>query len=278
MDLQFLEAFKPDGDALLRRISPHVDDAVLDLIADQDPVGGAVRRASFIGALRNLRDGGPLMKQSDFASWDEFYDQDVTDFLQSCWFAEPDTDVKKPPWHGTRGHWTRAFASAVLLRSYADVEVRMSVPDNYNDPMIQLIESLRRLDAGFEAETMAALAWFIVHAETADGWNEIGHNQRAFAGIGILSLAADSGNMVPHDTVMKLSDWLIAEEERAFDGWAEGVGNFPHHWLFRASYTDMHREKWMAIGAELAACNVTGPCGDAVRGIGQRLSGQTPMS
>jgi len=277
MDLQFLEAFKPDGDALLRRISPHVDDAALELIADQDPIGSDSRRASFISALRKLRDGGPLMKQSDFASWDEFFDQDVTEFLQASWFAEPDTDRNKPPWRGTRGHWTRAFASAVLLRSYADYEVRTYVPSNYNEAMIQLIESLRRLDAGFEAETMAALAWFIVRAY-ADRWDDIEHNQRAFAGVGILSLAVNSGNMVPHDTIMRLSDWLIAGEERAFGEWGQGTGDFPHHWLFRITSFDHQREKWMAIGAELAACNVTGPCGDAVRGIGQKLSGQTPMT
>ncbi len=159
--------------------------------------------------------------------------------------------VDKPPWRGTRGHWTRAFASAVLLRSYADSEVRTYVLGNYNEAMIQLIESFRRLDAGFEAETMAALAWFIVHAETADRWNEIDHNERAFAGIGILSFAANLGSMVSHDTVMKLSDWLIAEEERACDESGRGGSNFPHHWLFRTNPFEVKREKWMAIGAEL---------------------------
>lgn len=277
MSLQFLESFKPDGDALLRRISPHVDDEALELIANQDPVGSDSRRPSYIGALRKLRDGGPLMKQSDFASWDEFFNQDVTEFLEASWFAEPDTDRNKPPWRGTRGHWTRAFASAVLLRSYADSEVRSYVFAAYNATMIQLIESLRRLDAGFEAETMAALAWFTVRAD-ADRWNEEGHNQCAFAGVGLLSLAVNSGNMVSHDTVMKLSDWLIAEEQRAFDEWGKGVGDFPRHWLFRNTFSVTHREKWIAIGTELASCKITGPCGDAVRDVGQRLSGQTTMT
>jgi hypothetical protein len=213
------------------------------------------------------------MKQSDFVAWDEFYDQDVTEFLEGSRAAEPDTDLNIQVWRGTRGHWTRAFASAVLLRSYADSEVRGSAIGNYNYAMIQLIESVRRLDAGFEAETMAALAWFIVH--TDDGY-DIDHDQRAFAGVGILSLAADSKNMVSHDTVLKLADWVIAEEKRAFDE-QSGSGDFPHHWLFRTTFWDTHREKWMALGAELAACSITGRCGDAVRGVGQRLSGQTPM-
>ena len=37
MGPKFFKAFKPDGDALLRRISRHIDDATLELIANQDP-------------------------------------------------------------------------------------------------------------------------------------------------------------------------------------------------------------------------------------------------
>jgi hypothetical protein len=236
-------------------------------------VGGDSRRAKFIGALRKIRDGGPLMKQSDFASWDEFYHQDVTEFLRGSCAAEPDTDLNIQVWRGTRGHWTRAFASAVLLRAYADCEVRGTAIGNYNDAMIQLIDSVRRLDAGFEPQTMAALAWFIVHIDADSFPDEFDRDQRAFAGVGILSFAVDSGK-VSLDTVMKLSDWLIAEEKRAFDRWGKSVGKFPHHWLFRTTFFANHREKWMAIGADLAACNVAG--GDAVRSVGQRLSGQTP--
>jgi hypothetical protein len=273
MGPSFLQAFKPDGDALLRRISAHVDDEALQLIAHQDPVGGDSRHASFIGALRKLRDGGPLMRQSDFASRDKFYNQDVTELLRFSCAGEPDT-APNIRWRGARGHWARAFASAVMLRSYADPEILGTAIGNYNEAMIQLIDSVRSLDAGFEAEIMAALAWFIVNSAGDSLLDEIGPDQRAFAGVGILSFAADSGK-VSLDTVMKLSDWLIAEEQRAFEQWGESVGKFPHHWLFRTTFFDKEREKWMAIGAQLAACTIAG--GDAVRGVGQRLSGQIPM-
>jgi hypothetical protein len=276
MGPQFLQSFEPDGDALLRRISTHVDDATLLLIAHQDPIGGDSRRARFMNALRKLRAGGPLMRQSDFASREKFYNQDVTELLRFSCAAEPDTALNIQ-WRGTRGHWARAFAGAVMLRSYADPEILMTAIGNYNEAMMQLIDSVRSLDAGFEAEIMAALAWFIVHSDGDSLTDEIGPDQRAFAGVGILSFAVDSGK-VSLDTVMKLSDWLIAEEQKAFDQWGESVGKFPHHWLFRTTFFDNNREKWMAIGADLAACNVAGPCGDAVRGVGQRLSGQIPMS
>jgi hypothetical protein len=268
MVLQFLKSFKPDGDALLRRISTHVDDATMELIANEDPIGDDSRHARFISALRNIRDGGPLMGQSDFASSSEFYDHDISEILRFTCAAEPDTDLNIQEWRGTRGHWARAFASAVLLRAYADCTI-----GNHNYVMIQLIESVRRLDAGFEPEAMAALAWFITDADPSV--HDIDHDQRAFAGVGLLSFAVDS-KMVSPDTVMKLSDWVIAEEKRALDERRGSVGDFPRHWLFRTTFFDTHREKWMAIGAELAACNL--PVGDAVRNVGQRLSGQTPMS
>ena len=210
MDLQFLQAFKPDADALLRRISTHVDDAALELIANEDPIGGDSRHARFMTVLRAIRDGGPLMRQSDFASWDEFAEQDVREFLRDSRAAEPDTDQNIEAWRGARGHWTRAFASALLLRSYAECNI-----GNHNEVMIQLIESVRRLSAGFEPEAMAALAWFIT--DTVPSVHDIDHDQRAFAGVGLLSFAADSKNMVPHDTVVQLADWVIAEEQKAFD-------------------------------------------------------------
>src|SRR5579871_4412792 len=98
MDVQFLKKFKPDGDGLLRRMSTLIDDATLELIADEDPIGGAARRARHINALRNIRDGGPLLNPSDFTLWDEFYDQDVTELLQFSSSGEPEAMVEV--WRG----------------------------------------------------------------------------------------------------------------------------------------------------------------------------------
>ena len=280
MDVQFLKSFKPDGDALLRRISTHIDDAMLEHIASVDPVGSDSRRAGFINALRNIRDGGPLKRRSDFASWDEFYAQDTTELLETSRYTEPDVDRgHRWEWHGTRGHWPRAFSCAALLRSYGDNEVRSCTTDYFNYAMMQLVESVRRLDVGIEPEAMAALAWFIMRLSDDERSGIDSHpDQVLFAGIGILSLAANSKNMISNDTIIELTDWLIAKEQETFDGQGRTVSDFPNHWHFRTTIWDIQREKWIAIGAELAAFKVTGPCGDAVRAIGQRLSGQTLMS
>ena len=111
MDLQFLKLFKPDEGALLRQIATHIDDATLEHIANEDPVGGDLRHARFMDALRKIRDGGRLKKQSDFPSWETFADQDVTELLQFSSFSEPDVKRDRDrEWTGTRGHWPRAFS------------------------------------------------------------------------------------------------------------------------------------------------------------------------
>jgi len=272
MGLQFLKSFKPDEDALLRQIATHIDDATLEHIANEDPVGGDLRHARSIDTLRKIRDGGPLKKQSDFASWEKFYPQDVTELLRFSSSSEP-------KWTDTRGHWARAFSCATLLRSYGDNEVRNSAAGDYSCVIMQLVESIRRLDAGLEPQAMAALAWFIIRlSDDACVGLAPGRDQIVFAGVGLLSLVVNSKNMISYDTITELIDWLIAEEKRAVGERGKSVGDFPNHWLFRTTFFDTLREKWMAIGAELAAFKVTGQCGDAVRAIGQKLAGQTLMS
>ena len=273
MGLQFLKEFKPDGDALLRRMSTLVDDATLELIADQDPIGGAARRARNINALRNIRDGGPLLTSADFASGDKFYDQDVRELLRFSCAGDPETMVEV--WRGPRGHWARAFASAVLLRAYGDENFRQS-DSHGNYPVRVLAEGILSLDAGLEPEAMATLAWLIRLIDDEQLWAGADSDWLVFAGLGILSLAVNSKNAISGDTIIELANWLIAEEERAANAQSR-PGKFPHHWLFRTTFFDLDRKQWMAIGATLAAFKSNSKYGDAVRTIGQKLSGQDPV-
>jgi hypothetical protein len=83
----------------------------------------------------------------------------------------------------------------------------------------------------------------------------------------------NSKTLISYDTIIELTDWLIANEKKLLEE-AGQRGDHPNHWLFRTTYFDKHYEKWVAIGAELAAFKAVGPCGDAVRAIGQKLSGE----
>jgi hypothetical protein len=273
MGLRFLKEFKPDGDSLLRRMSTLVDDATLDLIADEDSIGGDARRARHINALRNIRDGGPLLTSSDFASSDKFYDQDVRELLRFSCAGDPEAMVAVR--RGSRGHWARAFASAVLLRAYGDENFRQS-DSHGNYPVRALAESILSLDAGLEPEAMATLAWLVRLIDDDQLWAGADSDWLVFTGLGILSLAINSKNAISGDTIIELANWLIAEEKRAASAQSRS-GKFPHHWLFRATFFDLDRQQWMAIGAKLAAFKGNSTYGNAVRTIGQKLSGQEPV-
>lgn len=265
-----MKEFKPDGDSLLRRMSTLVDDATLELIADEDPVGGVARRTRHIDALRNVRDGGPLLTSANFTAPDKFYDQDVRELLRFSSSGVPETMVEV--WRGPRGHWARAFASAVLLRAYGDENFRQS--DSHGTyPVRALADSILRLDAGLEPEAMAMLAWCIRLIDDEQLWPGADSDWLVFTGLGILSLAVHSKNAISGDAIIELCDWLIAEEERAATPHSR-PGKFPHHWLFRATFFDFDRDQWMAIGAKLAAFDGKGAYGDAVRTVGRKLSGQ----
>lgn len=270
MGLLFLKEFKPDGDALLRRMSTLVDDAALALIADQDPIGGDARRARHIDALRTIRDGGPLLTSADFTSRDKFHDQDVRELLRFSCAGDPAAMVGV--WRSPRGHWARAFASAVLLRATGDENFRQSDSHGHY-PVRALAESILSLDAGLEPEAMAALAWLIRLIDGEQLYAGADSDWLVFTGLGILSLAVNSRNAISGDTILELANWLVAEEEKAA-GAPSSPRKFPHHWLFRATFFDHDRDQWMAIGAQLAAFKGNSPYGDAVRTIGRKLSGQ----
>jgi hypothetical protein len=187
-------------------------------------------------------------------------------------WSEPDEDrPDEGEIPGIPGHWARAFCCAVLIRAYGDVETREIEHSGYSASIIMLLESLRRLDAGLEREAMSALAWFIDRLQTS---NEDGvDDEVAFAGVGLLALAVRARGTVPDATLLDLARWLIVQEQRAFDYWGAGVGDFPKHWLFRTSHF-MKPEKWIALGRELAEFEGAGECGDVVREIGKKLSGK----
>ena len=256
MDPDTFAPFKPDGDALLRRISKHIDDPALQRIAELGP-GGAVE--AHLRALRKMRGQGIVGRP---LTWEP---REVLEFISS---SEPDANHRMA-WElrGTPGHWARTFSCAVLLRAYGDVETRQIIHSGYNAAIIQLLESIRRIDAGMEADAMAALAWFILRLHTS---NEAGvEGEIAFAGLALLSLAVRSRNLVPDSAILCVAKWLLTHEQRTIEAWGEGYGDFNS--LFRTTYF-MFPEKWMALGVELAAVEAGSPGGAAVRAIGQRLT------
>jgi hypothetical protein len=259
MNLDFLAIFKPDDTALLRRISRHIDDATLQCIARMDPVS---KFEEHMTVLRQIRRTGIVDKPLGWIP------REVLNFAK---LLEPDEPGAKLIWEfrGMPGHWVRAFCCAVLLRAYGDIETREIEHIGYGLALIQLLESLRRLDAGVEPEAMAALAWYIARMNEEPYKHQI-WNELAFFGVGLLSLAIRSRNAVSDAVIIELTEWLIVTEQQEFDGGSHSGGK-ANRWLFRTDHIDMLDKKWLALGAELAAFEASGRRGDAVRAIGRRM-------
>lgn len=91
----------------------------------------------------------------------------------------------------------------------------------------------------------------------------------------LLWLAVRSRDTISDATILDLTRWLIATEQRRHDE-SGNRGEYPNHWLLRTTFTLRH-DRWIALGKVLAAFAGTGPCGDAVRDVGRRLSGEILM-
>lgn len=262
MDPDLFTPFKPDGDALLRRIAPHIDDAMLEHIAACDY---GLEVPEHFAELHKVRDGiiaRPLRWQP-------------REVLELTRWSEPDAvdrARREGEMTGRRGHWARAFACAALIRAYGDEETREIIDFGFDATLMQLLESLERLNAGFEEEAMAAVAWFIPRLRD----DLLLEDEIPFLGVGLLALVARSRRGPAESAVIALTEWLLAaEQERA----ARSTGRdekFGGHWLLRLS-PPMRPEKWIALGRELAAFEPAGPCGDAVRAIGRRLAGASGL-
>ena len=262
MDPNLFAPFKPDGDALLRRIAPHINDAMLEDIAAADY---GLDVPEHLAELRKVRDGiiaRPLRWQP-------------REVLELTRWSEPDAvdrAGREGEMTGRRGHWTRAFACAALIRAYGDEETREIIHFGFDSTLMQLLESLQRLNAGFEDEAMAAVAWFIPRLRD----ELLTEDEIPFLGLGLLVLAVRSDRAVADSAILALTQWLLAaEQERAANSTARDE-KFGGHWLLRLS-PPMRPEKWIALGRELAAFEAAGPCGEAVRAIGRSLAGASGL-
>lgn len=273
-------AFGPDADALLRRISPHVDDATLECIANYDPVGSYVD--DHLRELRKIRDDGII---ADPMHWQPM------EVLETATYG--DTARGSFP-----GHWGRVFAAAALLRAYGDDGTAGTCTGLYYPSLIPLLTSLRRLDAGLERDAMASLAWLGLQPSTSDE----ACDERLFLGVAVLALGARSQDLALDAPLIELAQWLIVEEKRLEErrletnrlfgepGSAERARALPgliypehifrgspDHWLCVA-VNPYEPEKWIALGAQLAQSTRVGGSGDAARAIGRRLSGEVPAT
>ena len=149
--VELLNRFGPEPDVLLREISGHIDDAILDWISRADY---GSRADEHMVALRQVRDTGRF---PDNLTWCPM------EVLELTRWSEPEETQEAA--RTTFEHWARAFSCAAILRAEHE-------PYNYLynngctcSTVIQLIWSLRLLPMDFRSQAASHLAWLILHSD-----------------------------------------------------------------------------------------------------------------
>ncbi|HEV3165630.1 MAG TPA: hypothetical protein VGZ22_16505 [Isosphaeraceae bacterium] len=188
-------AFPPSADLLLDRARRQTDDAMLMEIARADY---GVMAVEMMAELRRIRDEGvipALMHRQliEVLALTRFCDPDV-----------PNTPPFEPGPTGTRGHQTRLFACAALLRAEAE-PFHVGVDTSQDSTLAQCLVSAKALGEEMSEAAACFLTWRISRKETC-------YEPLLFA-IGLLILATRlrSGRLT-EPALGTIAEWVLAQE------------------------------------------------------------------
>lgn len=237
MITELLNKFEPDGDALLRAISAHVTDEMLDWIAGADY---GDRREEHYEALLQVRDHGTF---PDDLSW---VPMEVLELLR---WSEPEDPDWKPGRTGEFGHWMRAFSCAAISRAEHE-------PWNYhyNDgstdsTTIQLVLSLDALLIDLNREAARNFAWLILKSGP-DGKND---SLREY-GVALLWFALQLEPIVADEELIALAEWVVRRADEL--KWDPRVAEFSG--LKGMVIGCQKRSGWEMFGVKLAELDLSG--------------------
>lgn len=199
MIVDLLNLFDPEPDCLLRQISEHVDDEVLESISKADY---GERAEEHLAALRQVRD------TATFPQPMHWFPCEVMELIR---WSEPERPEWKPGRTGELGHWMRAFSCAALLRATRE-------PWNYGDgvgtdsTLVQLALSLCELPIDFTVQAARSLAWLLLHSdlEGADG-------QVCAYGTGLLWFALQHPAYIADQSLISLSQWVTRRADELYE-------------------------------------------------------------
>jgi hypothetical protein len=255
MIVELLNQFDPEPDVLLRAISKHVGDKVLEWISTADY--GMHADEHFL-ALRQVRDTGTFPPKMHWCPME---------VLELIRWSEPEDPEWKPGRTGEFGHWMRAFSCAAILRAEHE-------PYNYhyNDgcvdsTVIQLILSLRALPVDFTRQAVQHLAWLLLHSDP-EGRND---SVRVY-GMALLWFALRLVPRLPDETLLALAKWFVTRaDELDWRPRAEGCSGM------REMVLKCQKQKsWELLGSLFCELDLRERSSDLrtwVELIGQQLAG-----
>jgi hypothetical protein len=259
-----LKTFEADPDALVRRLSAEIDDA---MIADMAALDYGRDIAANAAALRDIRDSGRIPAPLPWVP------REVLELTR--WWRP---DLEPLPADRRRGHRLRAFACAALLKGSGESANR-ELCEGQNQTVVRLLTSLDALDDGHEPAAIAMLFWLIgrlAPENRSPGDFEWYYEDRAFLGVAILWLGTRTRPRLSDAAIVALAEWLADSEHHHNSRRNHAYGLPPGPWLLGSTSHDQCHDEWRALGRALAAADLTGYGRDAadwLRLVGSLLAG-----
>jgi len=234
--IELLKQFDPEPEGLLREISKHIDDEMLEEIAAADY---GSRMEEHLVALRQVRDTGTFPEKMYWCP---------CEVLELIRYSEPENPEWKPGRTGSFGHWMRAFSSAALLRALAEPWNYTADAAQPSYSLIQLIHSLLVLPIDFYPHATRFLAWLLLNSEP-EGQDE----QVCYYGIGLLWFALHLKTPQPDKVLVLLSEWIVRREEEL----AARYYGYSARWLLGIGGRNAPPSPWEILGVQLCELDLS---------------------
>ncbi|MGA2217073.1 MAG: hypothetical protein ABSG51_03255 [Terracidiphilus sp.] len=246
---------EPDSEGLLREISRHINDEMLEEIAAAEY--GLDKEKQFM-VLRQVRETGTFPPDM------HRFPMEVMELIR---WSEPEDPAWRPGRTGEFGHWMRAFSCAAILRvEYA--------PYNYHynngcidSAVIQMVLSLRALPVDFNSHAAKFFAWLMLNSEPE------GRDNRVCAyGIGLFWFALRLNPSPSDEILISLGTWTLRRADELFGKYS--LDRLPG--LREMAVESQKQTSWERLGRELSLLDVSGHCYELqglVTKIGEQLAG-----
>lgn len=231
MTTELLRKFEPDGDVLLRAISAHVTDEMLDCISMADY--GCDRDAHLV-SLRELRETALLPQNPGWVPME---------VLELIRWSEPEDPEWKPGRTGEFGHWMRAFSCAAILRAEHEPWNYHYNDSSTDSTTIQLVLSLEALPVDLRREAARNFAWLILKSDP-DGKND---SIREY-GLALLWFSLHLARAVADEDLIALAQWVVRRADEL--KWDPRVAEFSG--LKGMVIGCQKRAAWQTFGLKLA--------------------------
>ena len=228
---EILKRFDPDPDVLLRAISPHVSDEMLECISSADY---GFRADEHLAALRQIRDLGTFPNKLPWCPME---------VLELTRWSEPDDPNWTPGRTGEFGQWMRAFSGAAILRAEHDPWQYHYDDSSTDSTVIQLILSLQALPVDLNRQAAQHFAWLILDTEP-EGTND---SIREY-GVAMIWFALHLTPHVPDCDLIALAQWTVKRADEL--NWNPSLKEFPG--LKAMVINCLKRSAWEIFGVKLA--------------------------